>query len=501
MAVSAYDRMAHLLRRAAFGARPDEINNYLRQGFEATVDQLVNYENVLENPNLPAQPTTRNGGFDITVLDVDNITSWWLDRMILTRRPLQERMTVFWHDHFATAVSKVNVPNGIKYLYWQNLTFRQHATGDFRALCKAINRDPAMIWWLDNYLTVRGSPNENYARELKEIFMLGLDAFFAGGYTEPDVQQAARAFTGWGIRRGIDQPPMNAPNGPITDPALVVEIPPETPNNTRASQRHDYGEKTVFGVTRNFNGDDIVDLILDKEPQRTFAARMLGKKLFEHFAYENPEAQVVDHLTAVALRHNFNVKLILRDLFLNTKEFYSEKALHSLIKWPVHYLVSAVRLLQAAVPTRGLNFGGRGQLANATLEAMGMTLLNPPDVFGWPGKEEWITTSQLLARNNLANLLGAIRSTTPGATGIPIDTVLTTGGLNTNSTAEQVVDYFTNLLVQRRLAPNVRQALVDYLKKNDSGVIGAFTLNAATIDRKVRGLIHLLLSRPECQNF
>jgi uncharacterized protein (DUF1800 family) len=501
MAVSAYDRMAHLLRRAAFGARPDEINNYLRQGFEATVDQLVNYENVTENPNIPAQPTTRNGGFDITLLDIDSITSWWLDRMILTRRPLQERMTVFWHDHFATAVSKVNVPNGFKYLYWQNLTFRQHAAGDFRALCKAINRDPAMLWWLDNYLNVKGSPNENYARELKEIFMLGLDAFFAGGYTEPDVQQAARAFTGWGLRRGVDQPPMNAPNGPITDPALVVEVPPATPDNSRAAQRHDYGDKTVFGVTRNFNGDDIVDLILDKEPQRTFAARMIGKKLFEHFAYENPEAHVVDHMAAVALRHDFNIKLMLRDLFLNTKEFYSERALHSLIKWPVYYMVSAVRLLQAAVLTRGLNAGGRGQLQNATLEAMGMTLLNPPDVFGWPGKEEWITTSQLLARNNMANLLATNRSTTPGATGIPIDTVLATGGLNANSTAEQVVDYFTDLLIQRRLALNVRQALVDYLKKNDGGVIGAFTLNATTIDKKVRGLIHLLLSRPECQNF
>ena len=132
---------------------------------------------------------------------------------------------------------------------------------------------------------------------------------------------------------------------------------------------------------------------------------------------------------------------------------------------------------------------------------MGMALLNPPDVFGWPGKEEWITTSQLLARDNWANALATNRSTTAGNTGIPIDTVLSTGGLGPTSTAEQVVDYFTLLLIQQRLPTNVRQALVDYLKKNDNGSIGTFTLDATTKDKKMRGLIHLLLSRPECQNF
>lgn len=502
MAVSAYDRMAHLLRRAAFGARPDEITNYLKQGFETTVDQLVNYENVPDSPNVPALPTTTGGGFDVQILDVDNITAWWLDRMIFTKRPLQERMTVFWHDHFATSVSKVNVPNGIKYLYWQNQLFRQYATGDFRAMCKAVSRDPAMLWWLDNYLNVKGSPNENYARELQEIFMLGLDAFYAGAYTEPDVQQAARAFTGWTIRRGADVPVGTNPNGPLTDPAQAVLIPPNINDNSIATRNHDYTDKTVYGKTGNYNGDDIIDLILAAgSTQRTAAARMLGKKLFEHFAYENPEDSVIEHMTAITLRHDFNVKMILRDLFLNTKEFYSERAILSIVKWPVYYVVSAVRLLQASIITRGLNGGGRVQQQQTSLDAMGMGLLNPPDVFGWPGREEWITTAQLLARNNFANTLATNRSTTAGNTGIPIDTVLTTGNLAATATAEQVVDYFTLLLIQRRLATNIRQALVDYMKQNDNGVIGTFTLDATTKDRKVRGLIHLLLSRPECQNF
>ena len=492
--------MAHLIRRAGFGARPDEINNYLSQGFEATVDQLINYEQI-PDPDVPAQPTTANGGFDITLLGPDDIAAWWFDRMIKTKRPLQERMAIFWHDHFATSISKVNPPNGFKYMYWQNQLFRQYATGNFRTLCKAINRDPAMLWWLDNIDNVKGSPNENYARELLEIFTLGLEAYLAGIYTEPDVQQAARAFTGWGIRRGNDQPASQALlNGPITDPALVVEIPPTTPDNSRPAQRHDYGDKTVFGVVRNLNGDDIVDLILDHEPQRTHAARMLGKKIFEHFAYEDPEQNVVDHLAAVLLRTDFNIKALLRDLFLNTKEFYSEKAVFALLKWPVHYVVMAIRSLQAQVNTRTINGNARAA-NNATLSTMGQQLLNPPDVFGWPGREEWSTTSQLLARANWVNNLITNRSAQQGNTGVPLDAVLAIGNLGANATAEAVVDYFTSLLVQSPLAPGVRQGLIDYLKKNDNGAIGTFTLDTTTKDKKVRGLVHLLLARPETQNF
>jgi uncharacterized protein (DUF1800 family) len=382
-------------------------------------------------------------------------------------------------------------------MYWQNQTFRQHATGNFRALLKAINRDPAMLIWLDNQLNLVGSPNENYARELFEIFSLGFEAFQAGGYTEPDVQQAARAFTGWRVIRGNDNPPANAFNGPLTNPAQAVEIPPNVNDNSATARRHDYGTKTVFGKQGNYNGDDIVDLIFDYEPQRTLAARMIGKKLFEHFAYENPETHVVEHLAAVAKRTNFDLKALLRDLFLNVKEFYSDKAIHSLIKWPAYYYVSAVRLLQASVETRGFN-------GNTTtgLRAMGQYLFWPPDVFGWPGGNEWVTTAQMLVRANFANTFATNRSTAQGNTGVPIDTVLTTGGLGANATAEQVVDYFISLLIQVPLASNVRQALVDYMKKADNGTINNnFTLDAATKDKKVRGLIHLLLTRPECQNF
>ena len=268
--------------------------------------------------------------------------------MFRTKKPLREKMVIFWHDHFATSQDKVGNP---KYMYWQNQTVRNLATGNFRAILKAINRDPAMLIWLDSRLNVKTSPNENYSRELQELFSLGFENYEQGAYSEADVQQAARAFTGWGLKTDPFTDPIarTPPNGSITDPALLIDLPPPTPDNTRPAQRHDYGNKTIYGMTQNFSGDDFVDLILDHEPQRTFAAKFIGKKLFEYFAYENPEPYLVDHLASVAKRSNFDIKAMLRDLFLNTKEFYSDKAINGLVTWPVHFMVRSTRLLQAVL--------------------------------------------------------------------------------------------------------------------------------------------------------
>jgi hypothetical protein len=179
---------------------------------------------------------------------------------------------------------------------------------------------------------------------------------------------------------------------------------------------------------------------------------------------------------------------MLRDLFLNVKEFYSDRAMHALVKWPVYYTVSAVRLLQGSINTNGLyggGFGGFNVPQPTTIGAMGMVLLNPPDVFGWPGREDWLTTSQLFARMNFASGLTSNRSTTPGNTGIPLDTVLATGQLGSKcQQPSKVVDYFINLLVQTPLAEDARQALIRYLKKDDQGNVGSFTLDATTKDKK-----------------
>lgn len=507
------------MRRAAFGARPDEINNvYLKQGFEATVDQLVNYENVTEDPSLSLSPQDTSGvpynlSYRVTsytspstgvvtpvpdALTYDRLSGWWIDRMIKTKRPLQEMLTIFWHDHFATSFSKVS---NTKYLYWQNDLVRQNASGNFRTMLKAINKDPAMIEWLDSQLNTKSSPNENYGRELMELFTLGFENYLQGAYTEADVQQAARAFTGW--QHLSESADGNGFQGASTLASQLYNLPPATNTNVGVAKIHDYTNKTVFGVVNNFNGDDIVDLILDHEPQRTFAAKFIGKKLWEYFAYTDPEPYIVDHLATILKKNNFEFKPLLRDMFLNMKEFYSDKAIQSQIKQPVHFMVSSIRLLQASVNVGNLPGRTDGTVNTSNLKNMGQYLFSPPDVSGWVGGSDWISSSQFFSRANWANTFATNRSTTlAGNTGIPIDTVLATGGLTSTATADQVVDYFTSLLIQRPLATTVRQALIDYLKKADNGTIGTFSLttdkgSATTNYKKVRGLIHLLLSRPE----
>ena len=500
MRIDSRSRIAHLLRRAAFGARPDEVEQYAARGLEATVEQLIDYENVLENPAVRDVPSRQNNGqaqpYDLREIGIAQLTAWWLESMVYTSRPLRDKLALFWHDFFATSNAKVENP---KYLYWQLKLLRDQATGNFRDLLKGINRDPAMIVWLDSKDNVKASPNENYARELFELFSLGFENFQRGAYIEADVQQAARAFTGWRLKpdpRNLGQPA----NGEITDPTLLIDIPGSPSATTTANNNHDFGTKTVFGVTGNFNGDDIIDLILDHEPQRTFAAQYLGKRLWEYFAYENPEPALVEHLGAVVKRHDFSIKAILRDMFLGTKEFYSERAMFSLAKWPPHLIVGAHRLLQTPLPA----FTGIIPLTEliGMMNLMGQTLFMPPDVFGWESGVGWFSTARMLARANWSYNLVAGRYI---ENGISLDRVLPTSGLGAAAAAEEVTEYFGKLLIQRPLTPAVRQSLIDYLNTGEDGAVGTYTLGGdvgrSGYYKKTRGLIRLLLSRPECQSF
>jgi len=200
-----FEKTAHLMRRAAFGARPDEIDNKVKQGLEATVEELVNYEQIEEDPSVPLQPVTSGGSSDITLITIDDVANWWLTVMVKTRRPLRERMVLFWHDHFATSYEKVSTPNGPKHLYWQNQLERQLATGNFRDLCKGINRDPAMLRWLDNVANTKGAVGYveyAYAKQnkLTHTKMINKD----GKTVSPDMEsfQAAAANADWKSQPG-----------------------------------------------------------------------------------------------------------------------------------------------------------------------------------------------------------------------------------------------------------------------------------------------------------
>src|SRR5919202_865367 len=334
-------QIAHLLRRAGFGASKEQLDEYESLGLAQTVERLVNYEQVEDDVD------TRLNMISLDVKKLADLQRWWLLRMIYTKRPLQEKMTLFWHGLLTSATSKVGLPNPTPqnpdpphYMWAQHRFLREHALGRFENLLLGIARDPAMMIWLDSQTNVKGKPNENFARELMELFALGI----AGpdgrpNYTEQDVREAARAFTGWGLDQG----------------KFVVR-----------AGNHDTGLKTVLGKTANMDGKDVIKQVAVKPA----AARHLSRRMCEFFAYPDPGEQDLQPLVQAYVRTGGSVKEMLRALF-TSPAFYSPKAYRALLKSPVEFVVGAVRTLEVATDAF--------PLPGATTR-MGQALFNPPNV-------------------------------------------------------------------------------------------------------------------------
>ena len=288
-----------------------------------------------------------------------SLLGWWMDRMRRTDSPLREKMVFFWHDHFATSIQKVRF---VRLMYRQNQLFREEALGNFGKLTHQIIEDPAMMIYLDSAQSNKKKPNENFARELMELFTLG-----EGAYTEEDIKEAARAFTGYRVNR-------------------------RTGKVGFTKRRWDEGEKTILGETGRFNGEDVTRLVL-KQPA---CARYLVGKLWEYFSYEKPSSQVVDRLAQVFVKHDYELKPLLRELFL-AKEFYSEQAIRSQIKSPVEYVVKMSRQLEMdKIPDSVLL---------QTLTQLGQVPFQPPNVAGWDWGRAWVNTNTLLTRYHFAGLI------------------------------------------------------------------------------------------------
>jgi len=451
-------KAAHLLRRAGFGGSPAEVNFLVQLGGKkAAVNYLVDYEKI-DNSELEAALARQN--FDLSRSDsnINDAKRWWLFRMINTKRPLEEKMTLFWHDHFATSFRKVS---DTEYMVRQNKFLRENALGNFRDILIGISKDPAMLIWLDNNLNRATRPNENYARELLELFSMGI-----GHYTEQDIKEAARAFTGWEINRA-------------TRDFIFVQ------------RDHDQGQKTFLGQTGNLNGDQIIDIIL----QQSVTSRFMAMKLFSFFAYPvEIDDPVVQRLADVFVANNYSVKELMRAIFLSP-EFYSSRAMQNMVKNPVEYVVGAIKML-------GATLSATSSAADliTPLRNMGMDLFFPPDVDGWVSGVEWINTNTQIERFNFANMLisnrsgGSVRA---GTTTLDVDRIIRENNLQTSA---DVVDYFLNTLVQLNVSVDTRDALIKYLETKDNGQIASpFTLDAKTVDEKVRGVIYLILISPEFQ--
>ncbi|HEX2887061.1 DUF1800 domain-containing protein [Vineibacter terrae] len=283
------------------------------------------------------------------------LRNWWVEEMLVTDQPFVERMTLFWHNHFTSSLQKVRFAPAI---YRQNLLLRRHALGNFATLLHAVAKDPAMLLYLDGAQSKAGQPNENFARELLELFTLG-----EGHYTEADIKAAARAFTGWGIDRNT--------GGFRAYPAL-----------------HDKGEKTFFGRSGAFGGDDILSMILDKPG----VSEWIVGKLWRELVSLTPDPAEVKRLAAIFREARYEMKPLLRAMLLSPA-FRDPANRGALIKSPVELVVGTIRLLGLPVPEKT-------RLVRA-LQAIGQVPFDPPNVKGWPGGEAWITTNTLLMRQQI----------------------------------------------------------------------------------------------------
>jgi len=445
MAIPSDDRrrLGHLIRRAGFGARPDEWAHYQKLGVAATTESLLHPE--LTPDHLSDVSDALDGDY-IDHEDLGSVRKWWVYRMLHTHRPLEEKMTLFWHNHFATANYKVDKP---QWMWQQNELFRRNALGNFRTLLRGVSRDPAMLVWLDGEQNKKGKPNENYGRELLELFTMGI----GGGYTETDVKEGARAFTGWRYDR---------------DAATFMFD----------ADKHDDGIKTFLGQTGNFNGDDIVDIVV-RHPS---TARFICAKLFRFFVHDSPTKTDLDPLIRVYYQSAFDIRSVVGAM-LRSPNFYSDKAMYAKIKSPAEFVLTVLRTLDAPLSCSP-NIGD-------TMRAMGQDLFNPPNVKGWSEGQSWINTMSLLARMNFAG--GVVKEMQRhGLFSDRLHTAMSVVAARPNSPDAAVDALWDVLLPGHAPSPATRQALVAYASDD-------WKPGEPRFDQKAPGLINLILSAPEYQ--
>src|SRR5262245_36651221 len=394
------DRAAHLLERAAFGGTPVEVQRFARLTPQAAVAALVCYQEIdnrhlqpfdhsgIHDRGLEPFPASRPAATDLAKasgqalgvrvkpegnrrlqavtnkffywlrasrLETNRVGYWWAERMLTTNRPLEEKMALFWHGHFATSEEKVR---DYRKMLRQLELFQKHATGNFRDLLIGVARDPAMLAVLDAGVNVKGAPNENFAREIMELFTMGV-----GHYGEPDIREAARAFTGWNF----------------ADLAFVIN-----------REQHDDGDKMVLGRTGRFDGVGVLDLIL----AQPVTAEFVAAKIYRFFVREELSPALQTRLGALLRDHRYSIAPLLRTIFLS-RDFYSSASYATHIKSPVELVVSTYKKLGLTEIPGVPDF-------NEVTSALGQQLFRPPTVAGWAQGRSWITPGLLIERGNFA---------------------------------------------------------------------------------------------------
>jgi uncharacterized protein (DUF1800 family) len=370
-----YEDARHLLTRTAFGPTDAEVRAYAGLTREQGVNLLlrdVQSEPSTTPPAFTAEsgplryarpenstPEERKAFQQRQVRQALELRAWWVNEMLVTRSPLTERMTLFWHNHFVSSQQKVRFA---RLMYAQNATLRANALGSFATLLHAASKDPAMLIYLDTAQSRKGQPNENFAREVMELFTLG-----EGNYSEHDIKEAARAFTGWSLDR-------------------------ETGRYLFRPAVHDYGVKTVLGKSGAFDGDEILDVILAR-PQ---TSEFITAKLWREFVSAEPDPREVKRIAQIFRGQGYDIKVLMRAL-LACDAFWAQANRGTLVKSPVELVVGTLRQLEVA-PGTAMPFA-------VVAAGMGQNLFAPPNVKGWPGGEQWINSNTLLARKQFLDRL------------------------------------------------------------------------------------------------
>ncbi len=443
-------RAAHLLRRAGFGASPDEVDEAVKRGVEETVENLLadnpqaegNYALTLE----AASTGLMNFG------ERDGIQAWWAYRMASSPTPLREKLTLFWHGHFATSDEKVE---NTSFAHNQIETLRSLALGNFRDLVMAMAKDPAMLVWLDGQTNTREHPNENFARELMELFTCGI-----GNYTEADVQQAARAFTGWG-RDGRKF-------------AFKVD-------------EHDSGTKKFLGKSGHFDGGDMIDILI----QQSATAKFLARKLLRFFAHPEPADDVVEEAAGALERTRLDIKWFLRELFLS-EYFHSDVCYRARIASPAELVIGTLRTLKIRWPA---------QRTVGHLDEMGQILFVPPNVKGWDGESRWINSSTWAARTGFAEeiaVLDMLGGENAFAAGIDLESTISAE----IKEPAKVVDRLAEVLFQGDLPTEARKKLAEFLVMGEeNSAADQFRDDQDFRREKTRAALGVLLGLPEYQAY
>lgn len=423
--------MAHLLRRAGFGATPQELDRYLAQGYEATVEELLHPP---QEPDRMPEDIIRRYHVDMSELRfLNSAGAYWLYRMVTTVAPLQEKIALFFHGLFATGYAKTNQARA---LLNQIDMFRRFGLGSFRDLLVELSKDPAMIIWLDNHDNHKGAINENYGRELLELFSMGI-----GNYTEDDIKEAARAFTGWTLANA-EYMAVRATKDSIWPYGRIAW------HFQYRADDHDYEEKTFLGQRGRFNGADVVDVIV-RQPA---CARFICTRLYRFFAADQvTEAgqKAIEAMMEAFTSSGYQIRPALRALFLS--DHFKHETRFARVKSPAELVVGVLRLAgDFRWPRLEIL-----EVANR-LSYMGQTLLNPPTVEGWHEGEEWIDSGALVERVNFAaQYLGD--PSKPGIRDIIDRLARRDGGV---LGPEALVEACLEMMGPLEVAPSTRQAIV-----------------------------------------